>query len=54
MTIRQVGIDIGKSTFHVVALGPGDAIVLRRQFTQPQLLWFFEGTRAASPREPPS
>jgi transposase len=42
MTIRQIGIDIGKSAFHVVALGPGDAIVLRRQFTRPQLLRFLE------------
>jgi transposase len=50
MTIRQVGIDIGKSTFHVVALGPGDAIVLRRQFTRPQLLRFFEGN-ASEPLE---
>ena len=42
MTIRQIGIDIGKSTFHLVALGPDDTIALRRQFTRPRLLRFFE------------
>lgn len=42
MTIRQIGIDIGKNTFHVIALGPDDAIVLRKQFTRPQLIRHFE------------
>ncbi len=43
MIIRQIGIDIGKNTFHMIALDPDDAIVLRRQFTRPQLIRYFEG-----------
>ena len=42
MTIRQIGIDIGKNTFHVIALGPDDTIILRRQFSRPQLIRYFE------------
>ena len=41
MTIRQIGIDIGKNTFHMIALGPDNTIVLRRQFTRPQLMRYF-------------
>lgn len=42
MTIRQIGIDIGKTTFHVVALGPDEQIVLKRQFSRSQLIRYFE------------
>jgi transposase len=48
MAIRQIGIDIGKNTFHVIALGPDDAVVLRRQFTRSQLIRYFE-ERAGEP-----
>lgn len=48
MTIRQIGIDIGKNSFHMVALGPDDAIVVRRQFSRPQLIRYFED-RAGEP-----
>lgn len=41
MTIRQLGIDIGKNTFHVIGLGAGDEIVLRKLFSRSQLLRFF-------------
>lgn len=41
MTITQIGIDIGKNTFHVIGLNNGDTIVLRRQFTRAALLRFF-------------
>lgn len=41
MDIKQIGIDIGKSSFHVIGLGPDAAIVLRRQFSRSQLLRFF-------------
>jgi len=42
MIIRQIGIDIGKNTFHMIALGPDDQIVQRRLFTRSQLLRHFE------------
>ena len=42
MTIQQFGIDIGKNTFHVIGLGAGDEIVLRKLFSRSQLLRFFE------------
>ena len=43
MTIRQIGIDIGKSTFHVIGLGAESGIELRKLFSRSQLLRFFEG-----------
>ena len=43
MTIRQIGIDIGKNTFHVIGLGAESGIELRKLFTRSQLLRFFEG-----------
>ena len=42
MTIKQIGIDIGKSSFHVIGLGADGGIVLRRQFTRSKLITFFE------------
>ncbi|NIP19031.1 MAG: IS110 family transposase [Xanthomonadales bacterium] len=41
MTITQIGIDIGKNTFHVIGLDAGNAIALRRQFSRSGLLRFF-------------
>lgn len=41
MDIERIGIDIGKSSFHVIGLGPDGAIVLRRQVSRSQLLRFF-------------
>lgn len=41
MTIKQIGIDIGKMTFHMVALDEANNIVIRRQFTRSQLITFF-------------
>lgn len=42
MHIKQIGIDIGKSSFHLVALGMAGDVVLRRQFTRSRLIAFFE------------
>jgi len=42
MTIRQIGIDIGKSTFHVIGLGAESGIELRKLFSRSQLLRFME------------
>ena len=41
MNIKQIGIDIGKMTFHMVALDEANDIVIRRQFTRSQLIIFF-------------
>ena len=40
MTIKQIGIDIGKTTFHVIGIDDDDAIVLRGQFSRSQLIRF--------------
>jgi transposase len=40
MQIRSVGIDLGKTTFHLVALGAAGNVLVRKKFTQKQLLAF--------------
>jgi transposase len=40
MQIRSVGIDLGKTTFHLVALGTAGKVLVRKKFTQKQLLAF--------------
>jgi hypothetical protein len=38
MQIHSVGIDLGKTTFHLVALGTASKVLARNKFTQKQLL----------------
>jgi hypothetical protein len=38
MQIDSVGIDLGKTTFHLVALGAAGKVLVRKKFTQKQLL----------------
>jgi transposase len=40
MQIRSVGIDLGKTTFHLVALGDNSKVLLKKKFTQRQLITF--------------
>src|ERR1035438_4628206 len=40
MEIRSVGIDLGKTTFHLVALGDNCKVLLKKKFTQKQLIAF--------------
>ena len=40
MQIRSVGIDLGKTTFHLVALGDNSKVLLKKKFTQKQLIAF--------------
>ena len=40
MQIRSVGIDLGKTTFHLVALDDCGKVLLKRKFTQRQLITF--------------
>jgi len=40
MQIHSVGIDLGKTTFHLVTLSAAGKVLLRRKFTQKQLIIF--------------
>ena len=40
MKIRSVGIDLGKTTFHLVALGDNGKMLLKKKFSQRQLIAF--------------
>src|SRR6202142_3142684 len=40
MQIRSAGIDLGKTTFHLVALGGNGKVLLKKKFTQNQLITF--------------
>ena len=40
MQIRSVGIDLGETTFHLVALGTAGEILVKKKFSQKQLLTF--------------
>jgi transposase len=40
MQIHSVGIDPGKTTFHLVALSAAGKVLLRKKFTQRQLITF--------------
>ena len=40
MQIRSVGIDLGKTTFHLVALGDNGKVLPKKKFTQKQLITF--------------
>lgn len=50
MTIKQIGIDIGKTTFHVIGIDDNDRIVLRKQFSRSQLIRYFEQRRCDAHR----
>jgi hypothetical protein len=38
MQMHSVGTDLGKTTFHLVALGAACKVLVRKKFTQRQLL----------------
>jgi hypothetical protein len=40
MQIASIGIDLGKTTFHLVALGPAGQVLVHRKFSQKQLLTY--------------
>ena len=40
MQIHSVGIDLGKTTFHLVALGAAGKVLVRKKFTQKRLLMY--------------
>jgi transposase len=47
MQIHSVGIDLGKTTFHFVALGAAGKVLVRKKFTQKQLLIFTADMRTS-------
>src|ERR1700737_4098057 len=47
MQIRSVGIDLGKTTFHLVALGDNGKVLLKKKFTQRQLITFTANLQTA-------
>ena len=47
MQIRSVGIDLGKTTFHLVALGDNGKVLLKKKFTQRQLIVFTANMQAS-------
>src|SRR5450432_4590923 len=47
MQIRSVGIDLGKTTFHLVALGDNGKVLLKKKFTQKQLITFTANMQAS-------
>ena len=40
MQIKSIGIDLGKITFHLVALGSSSQVVVRKKFSRQQLLLY--------------
>jgi transposase len=40
MQVHSVGIDLGKTTFHIVALGAGGKVLVRKKFSRRQLLTY--------------
>ena len=40
MQIHSVGIDLGKTVFHLVALGAAGTVLVRKKFSQRQLLTY--------------
>ncbi len=40
MKIHSIGIDLGKTTFHLVALGERGKVIVRKKLSRKQLLVF--------------
>lgn len=45
--IHSVGIDLGKTTFHFVALSAAGKVLLKKKFTQKQLITFTANLKAS-------
>jgi hypothetical protein len=52
MNIASIGIDLGKTTFHLVALGERNKILLRRKFSRSQLLAYTANLPASKQNKP--
>ena len=40
MHIASIGVDLGKTTFHLVALGEQSKVVVKKKFSRKQLLFY--------------
>jgi len=47
MQIHSIGIDLGKTTFHLVALGTSGKILVKKKFTRKQLLIYTANLQAS-------
>jgi transposase len=45
--IHSVGIDLGKTRFHLVALGAAGKVLVRKKFTRKQLLVYTANMQAS-------
>jgi hypothetical protein len=45
MELHTIGIDLGKTVFHLVGLNPRGEVVVRKKFTRKQLLHFTANLR---------
>jgi hypothetical protein len=50
MHIASIGIDLGKTTFHLVALGERSKVLFRKKFSRTQLLTYTANLRPSSYR----
>lgn len=51
MNIASIGIDLGKTTFHLVALGERSKVLIRKKFSRAQLLAIWDCKRDAGAQE---
>ena len=47
MQIQSVGIDLGKTAFHLVALGAAGKLLVKKKFTQKELLAYTTNLQTA-------
>lgn len=47
MQIHSIGIDLGKTTFHLVALGEAGKVLVNKKFTQKKLLTYTANLQAS-------
>src|SRR5437879_11594883 len=48
MQIASIGIDLGKTTFHLVALGERNKVLVRKKFSRAQLLAYYTANLPSS------
>ncbi len=48
MHITSIGIDLGKTTFHLVALGERNKVLVRKKFSRAQLLTYYTANLPSS------
>jgi len=51
MNIASIGIDLGKTTFHLVALGERSKVLIRKKFSRAQPLAIWHCKRDAGAQE---